>query len=240
MGEGKRWKILVLLKNLVFRGGHAKPIYRARGGDCQKRGAWTVCRFKGGAWWKRGGGAFEGGLIPQCTLYVCSIIVSCLSWKISHVAPCFDITGNFPFFPSSAFIINGIWILQLWIIDCQKGRKPIFHFCQFFNLQGVKGLFNLSVDLCIYLSVGLLYTLIEHLDCGLLIVEKEASQFSIFISFSTSNLAQRSCEFVSQSVHQFVCLSIMHLEKLEIGRDLNVTDCNFFGNSPFRKNVPQY
>ena len=26
-----------------------------------KRGAWTFCRFKGGAWQKRGGGVFEGG-----------------------------------------------------------------------------------------------------------------------------------------------------------------------------------
>ena len=29
-----------------------------------KKGAWTVCRCKGG-------GIFEGGLIPQCTLWVC-------------------------------------------------------------------------------------------------------------------------------------------------------------------------
>ena len=36
-----------------------------------KKGAWTVCRFKGGASQKRGGGLFEGwggGLIPQCAL----------------------------------------------------------------------------------------------------------------------------------------------------------------------------
>ena len=30
--------------------------------------AWTVCRFKGGLTKKRGGGVFEGELIPQCTL----------------------------------------------------------------------------------------------------------------------------------------------------------------------------
>ena len=35
-----------------------------------KKGAWTVCRFKGrrGLGKKEGGDAFEGGLIPQCTL----------------------------------------------------------------------------------------------------------------------------------------------------------------------------
>ena len=32
------------------------------GGGCLKRsGAWTVCRFKGGAWQERRGGVFEGG-----------------------------------------------------------------------------------------------------------------------------------------------------------------------------------
>ena len=33
-------------------GGGTKNQYR--GGDCLKRGAWTVCRFKG-AWQERGG-----------------------------------------------------------------------------------------------------------------------------------------------------------------------------------------
>ena len=39
-------------KNPSFRGGgvHEKPIYK---GDCLKRGAWIVCRFKGGAWQER-------------------------------------------------------------------------------------------------------------------------------------------------------------------------------------------
>ena len=31
-----------------------------RGGNCLKRRAWTVCRFKGGLARKRGGGVFEG------------------------------------------------------------------------------------------------------------------------------------------------------------------------------------
>ena len=29
-------------------------------GDCLKRGAWTVCRFKGGLGKKEAGGVFEG------------------------------------------------------------------------------------------------------------------------------------------------------------------------------------
>ena len=39
-----------------------KPIYRE--GDFLKRGAWTVCRFKGGGGLgkKEGGGVFEGGV----------------------------------------------------------------------------------------------------------------------------------------------------------------------------------
>ena len=35
-------------------------------GDCQKNGAGTVCRFKGGGggpWQEKGGGVFEGGLM---------------------------------------------------------------------------------------------------------------------------------------------------------------------------------
>ena len=40
-----------------------------RGGDCLKRGAWTVCRFKEGLGKKEGEGVvFEKGLISQCTL----------------------------------------------------------------------------------------------------------------------------------------------------------------------------
>ena len=47
---------------MTKKGAHEKPIYR---GDCLKGG--TVCRFRGGgAWQERGGGVFEGGLIPQC------------------------------------------------------------------------------------------------------------------------------------------------------------------------------
>ena len=43
-----------------------KNQYRGR---FPKKGAWTVCQFKG-AWQERAGSVFEGGLIPQCTLWV--------------------------------------------------------------------------------------------------------------------------------------------------------------------------
>ena len=36
------------MKNLIFKEGvHEKPIY---GGELSKKGAWTVCTFKGWAW----------------------------------------------------------------------------------------------------------------------------------------------------------------------------------------------
>ena len=46
-----------------FLGGtvHKKPIYR---GNCLKRGAWTVCKFKGGLDKKERGGVFKGGWYP--------------------------------------------------------------------------------------------------------------------------------------------------------------------------------
>ena len=51
-------------KSYLWTGGGVvpeKPIYRE--GDFLKRGAWTVCRFKGGGELgkKEGGGVFEGG-----------------------------------------------------------------------------------------------------------------------------------------------------------------------------------
>ena len=40
-----------------------------REGDCLKRGAWTVCQFKGGLGKKEGVVLVRGGgLIPQCIL----------------------------------------------------------------------------------------------------------------------------------------------------------------------------
>ena len=48
------------LKNPTFRGeGITKNQYR---GGLSKKGAWTVCRFKGGGAWKeRAGGDFKRG-----------------------------------------------------------------------------------------------------------------------------------------------------------------------------------
>ena len=46
-------------------GGQKNSIYMR---DWLKTGAWAVCRFRRGACWKRGGGDFWGGLIPQCIL----------------------------------------------------------------------------------------------------------------------------------------------------------------------------
>ena len=51
---GVHWKIQLF----VGGGGHEKPIYRR---DCLKRGAWTVCWFKGGAWQEGEGWCFWGG-----------------------------------------------------------------------------------------------------------------------------------------------------------------------------------
>ena len=60
------------MKNLIFQefteefdfqgGVHEKPIYR---GDCLKKGAWIVCRFKEGGPWQERGSVFDGELIPQ-------------------------------------------------------------------------------------------------------------------------------------------------------------------------------
>ena len=62
---GEWWKTLVFLKFTEKVGGLQKTIYR---GDCLKRGAWTVCRFKRGLGKKEGSGIFFGGLIPQSIL----------------------------------------------------------------------------------------------------------------------------------------------------------------------------
>ena len=57
---GLHWKIQLLV------GGSQKA--NIEEGGCLKRGAWTVCQFKGG-WQEREGGVLEWG-IPQCTLPV--------------------------------------------------------------------------------------------------------------------------------------------------------------------------
>ena len=61
---GVHWKIWLL------RGEGGLRKTNIEGGDCLKRGAWTVCWFKRGRFGKEeGGGVFEGGgLRTQCTL----------------------------------------------------------------------------------------------------------------------------------------------------------------------------
>ena len=56
------------------------------GGNRLKKGeAWAVCRFKGGAYQKRGGGiVFEGGLMPQCTLCVSCMYLSVCDIKLEY------------------------------------------------------------------------------------------------------------------------------------------------------------
>ena len=69
-------KILKLwdsLKNWIFRGVHEKPIYR---GELPEKGGMDSLQ-RGVLAKKEGGGIFEEGLIPQCTL--CSGSGS--SWK---------------------------------------------------------------------------------------------------------------------------------------------------------------
>ena len=46
------------LKNPTFKWGFTKN--QCKGGNCLKRWAWTVCKFKGGTWQERGGGALMG------------------------------------------------------------------------------------------------------------------------------------------------------------------------------------
>ena len=63
MGWDKGWKILYhgcALKNLIFSGGFIKKQYI--GGNCLKRRAWTVCKFKGGLLKKRGVMFLKGGV----------------------------------------------------------------------------------------------------------------------------------------------------------------------------------
>ena len=55
----------VILKNSIFRGGGGFTKNQfIKGVLPEREGAWTVCRFKGRL------GKKEGGLIPQCTLWI--------------------------------------------------------------------------------------------------------------------------------------------------------------------------
>ena len=64
----KSFNIFGVHRKIKFFEGVMKNRYI--GGMPKKRGAWTVCRFKGeerGLTKKEGGGVFELGLIPHCT-----------------------------------------------------------------------------------------------------------------------------------------------------------------------------
>ena len=65
--DKKLWYYGCSLKNPSLMWGFTKNQYIR--GICLKSGPWTVFRFKRGLAKKRGGGALEGGLIPQCTLW---------------------------------------------------------------------------------------------------------------------------------------------------------------------------
>ena len=71
---GVHWKIQLL------GGDSQKNNIEGRLGDCLKRGAWTVCRFKGGLGKKEGVGVFEGGWYPN-VCYECDsedkLVVTC-------------------------------------------------------------------------------------------------------------------------------------------------------------------
>ena len=59
------------LKNPPFRGGGSRKFNIER--ELPKKGAWTVCRFKGGrAWQERGGSDFKEGNVdtPMHTMKV--------------------------------------------------------------------------------------------------------------------------------------------------------------------------
>ena len=56
------------LKSIIFRVGASWKKNVSSGELSKGSGVWAVCRFKRGTWWKRRGGVFEGGMIPQCTL----------------------------------------------------------------------------------------------------------------------------------------------------------------------------
>ena len=86
---GVHWKIWFL------GGGLTKNLYRM--GDCLKRGAWTVCRFKRGAWQERQGGVFEEGWYSN-----------------AHYA--FEYGLTFPGFFSFTFTCTWHFSWKLWLL----------------------------------------------------------------------------------------------------------------------------
>ena len=71
---GVHWKTWLL-------GGWCSWKTNIEGGGFPKKGAWTVCQFKG-AWQERAGSVFEGGLIPP--MHTMSEWLQAKCFKVSH------------------------------------------------------------------------------------------------------------------------------------------------------------
>ena len=77
---GVHWKIRLFFYLPGGGGCLGSQKTNIEGGHCLKRGAWTVCQFKGGL--ARVGWCFwGGGLIPQCTLWINHMIW----WKQTYL-----------------------------------------------------------------------------------------------------------------------------------------------------------
>ena len=77
--------------------------YRRGKGGFPKKGAWTICRFKGGGAWQE-----RGGLIPQCILrYLLEFIRACFHGK-------FPKSFNAPWNANFQTINNVIYFFIRW------------------------------------------------------------------------------------------------------------------------------
>ena len=67
----KHFNIMGVYRKIQFLvgGGGSHKTNTQGGGELPKKGAWSVCRFKGwGTGQKRGSGVFQRGVLPQCPL----------------------------------------------------------------------------------------------------------------------------------------------------------------------------
>ena len=112
------WKIRLL--------GEGSRKINLEGGGLHKKGAWTVCWFKGGLGKKEGSGIFEGGLIPQCTLWVVKNLKKNL------------------FFISE---MTRIWWILIWALKSIKTLHfDWFLFCKVYNVWPKKVQRNIFHD----------------------------------------------------------------------------------------------
>ena len=124
---GVHWKIPFL------EGVSRKTI--TEGGDYLKRGAWTVCRFKGGAWQEIGGCSFEGGLIPQCTLWISTTLFAICTTLGPTVRKCICGDVNLSGFvichllgDGGSFGVSGFWYI-MGFFDQQLKIGSLWFFC---------------------------------------------------------------------------------------------------------------